>query len=180
MKCLKSGFDIFLKHSIQLSVVNSHTVTHKSIAPADNTAQMQFNCSGLSDYYIDLNSVCLLLRIKLVKIYRSDLESAEANSVGCLNNLLRSTFSSLSKSLNRKPVTLHKTNYHYKAYLKKLLNYGFDASGKHLVSSFCYLDSSGELKDNSGYVRRLNYLRSDNTIELYGWLHVDLFNSDKM
>jgi hypothetical protein len=38
----------------------------------------------------------------------------------------------------------------------------------------------GELKDNSGYAKRLNYLRYGKTVELYGRLHADLFNSDKM
>jgi hypothetical protein len=54
MECLKSGLDIFLKRSIQTSIVNSYTVTYKPIAPADNPAQLEFNCSGHSDYYIDL------------------------------------------------------------------------------------------------------------------------------
>jgi len=39
LECLKSGLDIFLKPSIQTSVVNSHTVTYKPIAPADISAQ---------------------------------------------------------------------------------------------------------------------------------------------
>src|SRR5215470_3057189 len=186
MDCLKSGLDIFLKRSIQTSVVNSHTVTYKPIAPADNPAQLEFNCSGHSDFYIDLNSVRLLLRIKLVKTDGSDVTSAEANTVGCVNNLLHSMFSSLSISLNGKPVTLHETNYHYKAYLEKLLNYGGDASDTHLVSSFWFLDSAasdGSLtadKANSGYTTRLKYLGESQTIELYGRLHADLFNSDRM
>ena len=41
MECLKSGLDIFLKRSIETSVVNSHTVTYKPIAPADNPAQLE-------------------------------------------------------------------------------------------------------------------------------------------
>jgi hypothetical protein len=118
MECLKSGLDIFLKRSIQTYVVNSHTVTYKPIAPADNPAQLEFNCTGYSDYYIDLNSVRTLLRIKLVKTDGSDLPSGESNTVSCINNLLHSIFSSLSVSLNGKPITLHETNYHYKAYLK--------------------------------------------------------------
>ena len=150
-ECLKSGLDIFLKRSIQTSIVNSHTVTYKPIAPADNPPQLEFNCSGQSEYYIYLNSVRLLLRLKIVKTDGSDLSSAEPkNTVGCVNNLLHSMFSSLNVSLNGKPVTLHDTNYHYKVYLEKLLNYGSDTSGTHLVSSFWYLDSSGELKDNTG------------------------------
>jgi hypothetical protein len=135
MLCLKSGLDIFLNRSIQTSIVNSHIVTYKSLAPADNPTQLEFNSSGHSDYYIDLNSVHLLLRIKLVKTDGSGISSAESNTAGCVNNLLHSMFSCLSVSLNGKPVTLHETNYHYKAYFEKLLNYGSDASGTHLVSA---------------------------------------------
>jgi hypothetical protein len=92
-------------------------------------------------------------------------------------------FSSLSVSLNGKRATPHQTNYLYKAYLEKPLNYGSDASGTHLVSSFCFLDSptsDGELKNNSGYTIRLNYIGKIRTIELNGRLHGDLFNSDRM
>jgi len=71
MEYLKSGLDIFLKRSIQTSVVNSHTFTYKPFVPADNPALFEFNWSGHSDYYIDLNSVRLLLRVKL----GSDIES---------------------------------------------------------------------------------------------------------
>jgi len=56
MECLKSELDIFLKRSIGTSVVNSRTVTYKPIAPRDNPAHLEFNCSRRSDYYIDLNS----------------------------------------------------------------------------------------------------------------------------
>jgi hypothetical protein len=112
MECLKSGLDIFLKRSIQISIVHSHTVTHKPLAPADNPTQLEFKFSGHIDYYINLNSIRLLLRVRLVKTDGSDLSSTEKNTVGCVNNLLHSLFSSLSVSLNGKPVTLHETNYH--------------------------------------------------------------------
>ena len=113
MKCLKSGLDIFLKRSIQTSAVNSHSIPY--IAPADNPAQLGFNCSVHSDFYIDLNSVRLLFRIKLVKTDVTDLPSDESNTVCCVNNLLHSMFSSLSLLLNGKPVTIHETNDHYNA-----------------------------------------------------------------
>ena len=94
----------------------------------------------------------ILLRAKIVKTDGSDRENAEPNTVGCVNNLLNSMLCSLSILLNGEPNTLQETNYHYRAYPEKLLNYVPDASGTHLVSSFWYLDSSGELKDNSRYV----------------------------
>ena len=122
----------------------------------------------------------LLLRSKLVQTDGSDIKSGEPNTVVCVNNLLHSMFSSLSVSLNGKPVTPHETNYHYKAYLEKLLNCGSDASGTHLVCSLWYLDSSNELKDNTDYATRINYLSDSQTLQLYGRLHADLFKSHKM
>jgi len=89
-------------------------------------------------------------------------------------------FSCLSVSLNGKPVTLYETNYHCKAYLEKLLNYGSDASGTHLVSILWYLHSSQELKDNNGYTTRLKYICNSQNVELYRRLHADLFNSVRM
>jgi hypothetical protein len=96
-----------------------------------------------------------------------------------VNNLLHSLFSSLGVSLNGKTVTLHETNYYYKAYFESLLNYGSDASDTHLVYNFWFLDSSGTLKDNSGYSNRLTYLNNSQT-ELYGRLHADLFSSGRL
>ena len=115
MECLKSALDIFLKRSIQTSAVNSHYIPYKPIAAADNPAQLEFNCSVHTDFYIDLNSVRLLFRIKLVKTDVTDLPSDESNTVCCVNNLLHSMFSSLSLLLNGKPVTIHETNDHYNA-----------------------------------------------------------------
>jgi len=56
-------------------------------------------------------------------------------------------------------------------------------SSTHLLSSFWFFDSptgDGELKDNTGYATRLNYFSNNKTIELYGRLHADLLNSDRM
>jgi hypothetical protein len=136
MECLKSILYIIIKRRIRTPVVNSHTVTYKPIAKADSPVQLQFNCSGYSDFYIDLISMRLLLRLKLVKTDGSDFTSDGSNTDGCVNYLLHSMFSSLTVSLNVKPVALHEPKYPYKAYLEKLLNYVSDASGTHLVSSF--------------------------------------------
>jgi hypothetical protein len=86
----------------------------------------------------------------------------------------------LCVSLNGKPVNLHEKNYHYKTYIEKLINYGSDASGTRQFSGFWYPDSPGELKDNIGYAKRLDYPGNGKNLELYGRLHADLFNSDKM
>lgn len=151
------------KRSIQTSVANSHTVTHKPTATPDNPAQLEFNCSGHSDFYIDLNSVHLLLRIKAVKTDAADVTSAESNTVQC--TAFDVSFS--QRLMKRKACNSHVTSYHYKAYLEEPLNYGVDASGTNLVSTVWFLDSAAtdvsrsEDKTNTGYVTRLNYLNVD-------------------
>ena len=58
----------YLSQTQYTNIYRSHTVKYKPIDPADRPPQLEFNCSGHSDYYIDLNSVRLLLRFKLVKL----------------------------------------------------------------------------------------------------------------
>lgn len=143
MECLKLGLDNFLNRSIQTYVVNTHTVTQKPIAPADNPDQLEFNCQGHSDYYIDLNSVLQNLHIKLVK---SD----------CLDKHRRLLYFMFIVSSNGK-----RDNLPLKAYLDKSLKYFSDASGTHLVSRFRHFDSptrDGALEDILVYATRLNYL----------------------
>jgi hypothetical protein len=92
-------------------------------------------------------------------------------------------FSCLSVSSNGKPATLHESKYHYTTHLEKLLNYGCDASGSHLLSIFWFLDypsGNGTLKDNTGYATRLKYFGNSKTIDLYGRLHTGMFNSDNI
>ena len=162
MECLKSGLDIFLKRSIQTSVVNIHTVTYKPITPTDNPAKLEFNCFYCHiGYYIDLNSLRLLLRIKLVKTDRSDIENNApklyvVSSVCCIEYLVLSVFKWKASYSPRDKLSLQGLH-------RKLLNYGFDASSTHLISSFWYLDSPGEFKENTGYANRSNYLSNGKT-----------------
>jgi len=48
------------------------------------------------------------------------------------------------------------------------------------VSSLWYLDSSQELEANNCYITRSKYIGNSQTVELYGRLHADFFNSNKM
>jgi hypothetical protein len=130
MECLKPVSVSFVSAVFKL-LLSSHTTTHKPTATPDNPAQLEYNCSGHSDFYTDLNFVRLLLRIKVVNTDAADVTNAESNTVSCINNVQHLMFSSLCVSWNGNPVTLHVTNY-FKAYRVKLLHYG----GTTLVSSF--------------------------------------------
>jgi len=104
------------------------------------------------------------------------LRSAESNTAVCVNNLSHSVFSSLSVSLNSKLFT----RLSLQGLPLKLLIYGSDASGLHLASSLWYLDSPQELKDNNGYTTLLKYIGNSQTLEMYGRLHANFFNSHQI
>lgn len=46
MECLKYGLYVFLKRNMETSPANSHNVTCKPIAAAENPSQGEFNCSA--------------------------------------------------------------------------------------------------------------------------------------
>ena len=79
---------------------------------------MKFNYLGLTDYYIELNSMRLHLRIKFLESDGTDISSAEPNTAGCVNNLFHSIFSSLRVSLKGKPVNFQRQNIFTKSTLK--------------------------------------------------------------
>jgi hypothetical protein len=169
MECLNPGLDIFKKRDYQTSIVNTYTVSHKPIAPADNPAQLEFNCSGSSDRYTILNSVKLDLLLKLVKTNGTDIVPADANKTGCVNNLMHSMFTSLNIALNGKTITLYEAHYYMKAFIQKTLNFGFDAYRTHVQSSLFYLDTPGTdgklaaVTVNTGYESRLKFLNNSQT-----------------
>jgi hypothetical protein len=126
------------------------------------------------------------LKIKVVTTDGSEIKSEDANTVATVNNLLHSLFSSLTVSLNEKPVLLHENNYHNKAYLDAVLNYGSDASQTRRVTNFSFLDTpggDGSLKAdtaNKGYAKRKDYLKDGKPMVWKGTLHGDLFSSNNL
>jgi len=63
-----------------------------------------------------------------VQLKKNNNNSFEGIAVGVVNNILHSTFRSSSVYLNNILVLQSDHNYHYRAYLQTILNYGSDAS----------------------------------------------------
>jgi hypothetical protein len=133
---------------------------------------LEFHCSGNSDRYTILNSVKLLLHLKLIKVDGSDIVPDDKNKVCCVNNLLHSLFNSLGIELNGRLVTPFEIHYHTKAIIEELLNYGSDATRTHVISNLFIPDTPGTdekitaVAGNKGYESRLKFLNNGQTIEL--------------
>lgn len=181
-ECLKSELDLFSQRDIQTSILNKQEVIYKPLATIDNPTQLEFLIPGHGDFYRDLSTIKLAIKLKMVKADGGDLE--ENTDISCVNNLLHSLFSQCSIALNGKSITPSEDDYHYRAYIETLLNYGNDASLTHLSTVFWYLDDGVEgvvAKDtNKGYIKRKKLLARSNEVELIGRLHADLFNQTKL
>jgi hypothetical protein len=79
--------------------------------------------------------------------------------------------------LNGKNITPSDGNYHYRSYIESLLNYGSDAVSTHLECCGWNLDKPNAAKfDNNGSKERQKQFNNSAIVELYGKLHVDMFN----
>lgn len=180
-QCVKSELDLFQKKPIQFSIIDSVTVGYKPVSSSPNSNSIEFVIPKSSDKYYDLSSIFLKLHVKLNGPFSVTKDSqgvvTSTERAACINNLLHSIFSQLHVSLNGINITRNADNYAYRAYIETLLNYGPEAAKSHLSSSLFYLDSDSFLADdkNTGFVSREKALK--NTVELYGRIHADLFNS---
>ena len=103
-----------------------------------------------------------------------------------VNNFLHSMFSSVDFYLNSKLISNNSDTYPYRAYIENLLSYNADSKTTHLKASvlwaedtatnFNSLDHEG---DNSGLQTRMSAISQSKTAELFGRLHLDLFQQEK-
>lgn len=174
---MKSELDLFEPHPIQSSILRTEEVSYNPIASIDNSSTIEFVCLGNGESYRDLSSVYLRLVIQLKD---KDNKAITDNSVGVVNNILHSLFRSSSVYLNNVLVSHSDNNYHYRSYLQTLLNYGTDASETHLATSGWYSDNGHMDAFNNGLEKRKKLFQKSNKIELYGKVHGDIFNQNKL
>ncbi|XP_055371984.1 uncharacterized protein F54H12.2-like [Condylostylus longicornis] len=108
-------------------------------------------------------------------ILKSEEKTIQQPSV--VNNILHSLIKQCNVQLNGKNITPSDGNYHYRAYIESLLNYGTDAATTHLECAGWILDKPNIARsDNNGSKERQKLYHNSNVVELMGKLHVDMFN----
>ena len=119
---MKSELDLFESPPIQTSVIKTEEICYNPIASLDNSSTIEFVSLGNGETYRDLNSIYLRLVLEF------------KGTGGVVNNLLHSIFRNCTVHFNNKNVSQPDNNYHYRAYMETLLNYGNDARSTHLES----------------------------------------------
>ena len=106
-----------------------------------------------------------------------------------VNNFLHSMFSSVDLYLNNnnnKLISRKSDTYPYRAYIENLLSYDADSKSTHLKASVlwtkdtaAHFNSLDHDEDNSGLQKRMAAISQSKTAELFGRLHLDLFQQEK-
>ena len=90
--------------------------------------------------------------------------------------------------LNDKLITSSVNTFAYRAYLEMLLSYGKAAKDTQMTASFWYKDTAGRMEDaaidvveaNLGFKTRVRIASENNSIDMMGKIHGDLFFQEKL
>lgn len=173
-KCSKSEVDLFSLPDTQVAIESDATI---AVAPihsvtGDTQTPIEFLIPGSADNFIDLSSIEMYLKVKIVKGDGSNVE--ETTRVYPENNFLQTAFSQCCVTLNGKAVSSNSSNYAYRSYLEKLINYDTESKTSHLASAGFYSER------NRGTVEAKYLANEDKIFEFYGKCHGDIFQQHKL
>ena len=187
-ECSKSDLDLFSVPPTQTSLEKGHWVEHQSVSSVADAGPITFFVPGTEDY-VDLSKTILVVRAKVTKANRDDLDADE--KVGIVNNFLHSLFKQVDVFLKEKQVTQATSTYAYRAYLETLLNYGPAAKNSQLTASMFYKDKAGKMdvsdptvtnaaNANLGLNKRYKFSKESGTIEMAGPIFCDVFMTERL
>lgn len=187
MEFIPSELDLFTTPPIQTSILNETIIPYYPLTTLDKCSSIQFQINSFQDKYIDMNSIYLKLQIQLVKddgtsYFDKNEEKHKENQAFIINNMLHSIFKSLSVEMNGQVVSSTQL-YHYKSYLEDLLNYQKGRADSLMQCQGFYLDTAGNFDNfdkNTGASSRFAKTKFSKTFELYGKIHCDVFNQQKL
>ena len=154
------------------------------IAAIQHGAPIEFNISGASQLYCDLNN--LLLRVRARVLDGGDHVPGAGDHPGVINNPFNSMWRDHSLTLNGRCVTEPNNMYPWRAYISSLLNYTNEVQNTRLQCECWLRDTAGHLDsrnhdgDNIGFNTRAGRFARGQVMEMIGRPHLDLFQQDKL
>lgn len=144
---------------------------------------IEFNLSGSSTSYVDLQNTSLKVKARIVK--EADLSPVtDDDNVGFVNNTLHSLFSQCDISIQQKVITPNvSTNYAYKAILDVLLS---NAEENSLQAQLFYKDNAGFVDDsdcktggNGGLFDRYLLTNEGSAVDMEGRIYMDICQQER-
>ncbi len=188
-------------------VESTSEVFYNPISPLNESNSIEFNVPPMGLNYIDLESVRLHGRLKIVKVNQNNEEvpltttttipaqggqeaktTTTDDDVSFVNLLPASCFKLVSVSLNSTEVQEHSTFfYSYKTLIETLFSFSKQHKDTFLEKSCLYIpDKPGTEAVNNkntagtGYLKRARLLKKNKELEFITPIHCDLFMSGMM
>lgn len=185
-ECTKSELDLFAPPMTQLSVEQNNYV---EIFPLNSIADqevLEFLIPGSGNFYLDLNSTVIYLRLKITKADGTDLGNNDA--CGIIQYPLNTIFSQVDVSLNDTLISSSSATHPYRAMIETLLNFSQETLESQFSGGLWYKDTGADLDSiamavdspNQGLVKRTSFTRRSRQFELIGPLHTDIFFSERL
>ena len=196
----RSALALFINPTSTTDIERIDFIDHQPTSQiGPETSVVEFNISGASSGYIDLNSTRLHVKLRLVR--ENGKPISKQDKVSLVNLPLHSLWSQLDVCLQNQNVSPNVgQNYAYKSYLDVLLKSDPQLLQAQLTSQLFYMDEShymdttqdGDVLDdsgkvvsesapsmNSGYKFRSSFTENGEVIDLEGPLYADLCQQDK-
>lgn len=173
---------VFYCPPTEAAIQSVEWVEVRPIGQVLSRSAIEFNLSGNSTSYVDLQNT--RLRIK-ARILREDASAiVEDDNVTFVNNTLHSLFNQCDISIQQKVITANvSTNYPYKAIFDVLLS---DAEENSLQAQFFYKDNSGFVDDpdcktggNAGLFDRYLLTGSGAIVDMEGQIYMDICQQER-
>lgn len=188
--CHVSELDLFTKQPMQISVLDSKENIYNPLTSLDSVSNISFFIPGSSEQFIDLNSICLRLKLQILKNDSTPFKEIVADKVdkkieqpGFINNIIHSLFKNVRVSFNGTVVS-DTPNYNYKAFIDCILNSTPEQQNSALLSQGFVKDNKYKMDnmtgDNSGLVTRKLWTDDSAIIELFSKINCDVFQCPRL
>ena len=194
-ECSKTELDVSFVPPTMTAMQEGHWTEHHPISALTSSAPIEFTIPAQTEKWTDLNQSYLYMKLRITEDDAANTRLTGTSRVSVVNNLFHSLFSSIDLYLNNKLITNNADTYPYRAYLENLLSYGEGSKDTHLKAMELWIkDTSGQMQStgalnadgnayaagrNNGFEQRRGIIGDNNTVELAGRLHLDLFLQEK-
>src|SRR5258708_3752109 len=174
---LKSELDIFNKTRFQLSEEQSNFIQIRPLIAVQDTNTVDFDLPALTEDYYDLQNIFLWFRGQATNQDNSVLANAQDNRYSLINYALNTIWEQVDIQLGNTTITQSSNTYPYRAWIELLTSYNKFSLDTHLRSAGYF-----ELSDtpDTHIATSIPLIHRSKEFTLFGRLHGDIFNSDKL
>lgn len=174
---IKSELSLFKPSKFQGAIENSQIVRFRPVSAIIGSPAIEFVLAPLSDEYYDLQNIFLSVDCKVTNQAGTDFDATQNNRLSILPYALNTMWEQVDIHLGNTQISQASNTYPYRAYIEALTSYNEAAIKTHLRSAgFVNLKSMPNNVDTD-----LAALTNESRVfSLFGRIHADIFNSDKL